>query len=44
MGFAIKHNHDIYIAILSLLSSSIRAEQPCFQHRLCSKIRCYNLL
>ena len=44
MGFAIKHNHDIHIAILSLLATSIRAEQPCFQHRLRSKIRRDNLL
>ena len=44
MSLTIKHNHDIHIAVLALLTTSIRTEQPCFQHGLCRKVRCNNLL
>lgn len=44
MSLTIKHNHDIHIAVLTLLATGIRAEQPCFQHGLCCKVRCNNLL
>ncbi len=43
MSLAIKHNHDIHIAILTLLTTGIGTEQPRFQHRLCGKVRCYKL-
>ena len=44
MSLTIKYNHDIHIAVLAFFTTGIRAEQPCFQHRLCCKVSCNNLL